>query len=710
MPTQDQIAEQRHRWLGMKHIGDARPIVRAFVRKGHFERRYRKVPDKEVYGFIPGLKTPNDVWYGEWVADEDYVEIPNVKDAKGDQDYAQNGIEQVTMSIDNIGMIEEEGNLGALFHTIDRGHYSPQRGTRSARGEAAGTKNEWFDTWKDKSTQIVILGGYGEAIFPLHLGLVDKVSLTSRPDTISVNMRSMGQFLSDQHLFMDAKNLWARDPITFADRVDVQEGPNVANTAEAKSHKTGAPASMAVDGTSKSAWLSAGHDDSREIEWIEFPLSAGHFIKFELFPAFENMEMFVSILTTNTNVPGGGSARFQGGGNLGAGWVNIGLGQVPGTTIPFVNNVPMIRGALTTFPVTKSGQKIISGDNTRIRLWFRNLHKAKTDNGKGFNFRAGVKECRIHDSSLPDAAKKSHWILIDDVSDMVKIVLQWAGFHDFEVESCGVRLADKITFDRQKFLIDPINYIKDQVGYIFYVKPPDDFDLTDLSKGNKKNLTMGTAVFRQSSAMKQEATDLIESVRDDNLLTGVTAEFDANQLPDSIRVRGKAVADKIAKRHPNHIHPLGADRTKRFQASYRPVWARRGDQGAAHLRRPLVHYDYLLDDEYLCEVACLMIAFQAAVASAKGEMEIPAWPLIHLDHQTLLFDRGTGMSTRLWNVQRTWNYVSGAEVEFKMNLGGAFIDIEDVSETRAELEALLNEGGRMPAPIARAPWTKPVTF
>lgn len=710
MPTQEVIADQRHKWLSMKHVGDARPVVRAFVRKGHFERRFRRVSDKEVFGYIPGLLTPNDVWYGEWVADTDYVEIPNIKDAKGDQDYSQNGIEQVTMTIDNIGMIEKEGNLGALFHTIERGYYSPQRGQRSARGEAAGTKNEWFDTWKDKSTQIMIVGGYGDAVFPLHLGIIDKTSLTSSPDQIVATIRSMGQFLTDQHIFMDAKNLWVRDPVTFADRVAVQEGPNIANSAVAKSAKPGAPASMAVDGNSRSVWISDGHDDPRQIEWIEFPVAASHLLKFELFPGFESMEMFVSVHTTNNNVPEGGVARYQGGENVGEGWVNAGLGQVPGTEIPFVNYVPMIRGSLTIFPITKSGRKIVTGDNTRVRLWFRNLHKAKSDDGKGFNFRAAVKECRIHDSSVPKTAEKSHWILVDDVSDVVKMVLQWAGFHDFEVETCGVRLTDKVVFDRSKFLIDPINALKETVGYVFYIKPPDDFDLSNLGKGNKKNLTMGTAVFRQSSSMKQESQDPIESVRDTNLLTGVTAEFDANQLPDSIRVRGKALSDKIAEQNPNHIHALGADRTKRFQASYRPVWARRKDQGAAHLRRPVVHYDYTLDDQYLCEVACLMIAFQAAVESAKGEIEIPCWPPIMLDHQTLLLDTGTGMSTRIWNVQRTWNYTSGEEVEFKMNLGGSFIDINDVVQTREELEALLNEGGRMPSPIARAPWTKPVTF
>lgn len=707
MLTAEEIAIQRHRWLSMKHVGDARPVVRAFVRKGHLERRYRRLPDNEVFGYIPGLMTPNDVWYGEWVPDTNYVEVPNVKDAKGDQDYSQNGIEQVTMTIDNVAMIEKEGNLGALFHLIERGYYGPQRGQPSSRGERAGVKNQWFDTWKDKSTQIIILVGYGEAVFPLHCGLIDKVSLTSQPDQISVNLRSMGQFFTDQHIFMDAKNLWLRDPITFADRVSVQEGPNVANQAQAKSSRSGAPAALAVDGSSKSAWVSEGHGDSREIEWIEFPVPAGHFIKFEMYPGYQNMEMYVSVHTTNDNVPGGGEARYGNGNKLGEGWVNNGSGQVPGTTIPFVNYVAGVRQDMTTYSITKSGQKIIAGDNTRIRLWFSNLHPAPQDDGKGTTLRAAVRECRIRDASIPEAAKKAHWILVDDVSDIVKIVCQWAGFHDWEIEKTGVRLSDKVVFDRQKFLIDPINYIKEQVGYVFYIKPPPEFDFDDLSPSNATNRKMGVAVFRQATSMRQNPPDTIESVRDDNLLTAVTAEFDANQLPDSIRVRGKAVSDKVAMNDPSHIHALGADRTKRFQASYRPVWARGSSQGAAHLRRPQVHYDDLLDETYLCEVACLMIAFQAALESAKGVIELPLWPLIHLDHQTLLFDRGTGMSTRIWNVSRSWNYVGGAEVEFKMTLGGSFIDINDVSETREELERLLNERGRMPAAIARGPWEEP---
>lgn len=695
------IAQQRSAWMSMKHVGSQRPVVRAFVRKGHLERSYRRLPNDEVHGFVPGLLSPNDVWYGHWVADEPFVEIPNVKDAKGDQDYSTNGIETVTLTIDNIGMIEKHGNLGALFHLIERGFYSPQRGQESERGDAAGTKNEWFNTWKDKATQIVVLGGYGEALFPLHLGLVDKPSLTSRPDQITVTTRNMAQFLTDQHVFMDAKNLWLRDPITFADRVTVQEGPNVANTANAKSSKPGSSPSNAVDGENKSAWVSGGGDEQ---QWIEFPVPEGHYIKLELFPGFPEMEMFISVFVK----PQSGGPAQVGGRNEPEGWVNEGFGHVPGTTIPFTNHIPGIRETLTTYPLTEDGLKIKCGDNSRVRIWFQNLHDSPSDSGRAKTKRAAVKECRIRDVHIPESAKKGKWILIDDVTDMVKIVLQWAGFHEWEIETAGVRLADKVVFDRSKFLIDIINYVKEQIGYVFYLRPPEDFDVDHL--GVDHNLSMGVAVFRISSAIQQEPPERIESVRDDNLLTGIEAEFDSNSLPDSIRVRGKAVSDKVAAQDPAHVHALGADRTKRYQASYRPVWARDNNEGGAHLRRPLVHYDYLLGTIYECEVACLLIAFRAALEANKGSIEIPLWPLIHLDHQVLLFDRGTGMSTRMWIVQRTWNWAGGENAEFKMNLGGSFIDVDNVALTRVELERVLNEEGRMPAQIARGPWTDPHLF
>lgn len=689
----------------MKHVGGARPEVRVFVRKGHLERHYKPKPAKEVFSFVPGLKGPNWVYYGEWEPDSDYIEVPNVKEVKGDQDYSQNGIEQVTLTLDNIGMVEQTGTMGALFHMIERGYYSPQRGQRPVMGgEAAGAKNAWFDTWKDKSTQIAIVGGYGDAVFPLFVGLIDNVQLSSRPDQITVTARSMGQFLTDQHTFMDAKNIWIKDPITFCDRQLADNLENAVTSATAKSELAGRPARFACDEDEGTRWLSQGYGNPGSQDWIEFPLPEGRYEDFDL-GALAGQECLVSVFAVN---PKDGAARGTDGTNFGPGWINTGLGHVHNTTIPYVQRLGGVKERTSRYGIRQGGGGFIVGDGSKVRLWFTNLAKVQADNGHGFTYRAGVSEVAIYNRSRLAQAKTEHWILVDDVSDIVKTVLQWVGITDWEIESVGVRLKDKLVFDRQTFLIDIIKRIAEQTSYVFYVKPPEAFDVNDLSAGNATNRSMGIAIFRQSSAMKQQPLDRIEAVKDTNLLTAVQASFDANALGQSIRVRGKVVgARRIQDRN---IHRLGADPTLRYQYSYRPVWARRDSNGGANLRRHALHYDNMIASEFECKVACLMIAFRQALESAKAEIELPMWPLIHLDHQVLMLDTGTGLSTRLWVATRSWNYVSGEQGEFKMNLGGSLLDINDVAETRAELERLLNDHGWMPAPIARGPWEETKAF
>lgn len=706
MPTEEAEALQRHRWLSTHHVGDARPALRVFVRKGHLERHYKRKPDDEVFCFVPGLKGPNFVWYAEWVADSDYVEVPNVKEVKGDQDYNQNGIEQVTMTLDNIGMIEQTGNMGALFHMMERGYYSPQRGGKPSEvGVAAGTKNEWFDRWKDKGTQIAIVAGYGEAAFPLFVGLVDNVSLGSRPDTLTVTARNMGQFLTDQHTFEDAKNLWIKDPITFCDRQLADNLENAVSSANAKSEKPGNPARFATDEDEDTTWLSQGYGNEDGQDYIDFPLPEGRYEDFDLL-ALAGLTCFVSVYATN---PHSGVARGTDGHNYGAGWINAGVGTVPGQSIPYVQRLANVKERKARYGIKQGGGGFIVGDGSKVRLWFTKLAKVPSDNGRGTTYRAGVKECEIFNRTRIEAAKSEHWILVDDVSDIIKTVLQWVGLTEWEVESVGVRLKNKIVFDRQTFLIDIIKKIAEETSFIFYVKPPEEFDVDDLSADNPTNLSMGIAIFRQQSSMKQRPLDRVESVQDSNLLSAVQANFDANVLAQSIRVRGKAVgARKVGQ--DRSIHALGADPTLRYQYSYRPVWARKSSSGAANLRRHELHYDWRIRSEYECKVACLIIAFRMALESAKVEIELPLWPLLHLDHWILMRDTGTGLSTRVWIATRSWTYTSGEQVQFKMNLGGSLLDINDVQETRRELERLLNNHGYMPAPIARGPWEQVKTF
>jgi hypothetical protein len=708
MPTGGELAIQRQRWLSGKHVGHAKPVLRAFVRKGALHRHYKPLPQKDVFSFIPGLNGPNWVWYAEWKANSDYVEVPNVKEVRGSQNIGeQNGIQQVTMTIDNIGMIQEEGSMGALFHTIKRGWYAPLRGNKppiTGGDRVGGSKNGWFDRWKDKATQVMIVCGYGEAVFPVFLGLVDNVNLTSSPDQIVVTLRDMGQFLTDQHTFLDAKNLYVKDPITFCDRQKADERHNQASTANARNEKPGNPARLAVDGSKESAALSAEYGGANGLWWIDVPIPAGRYEDLNLMPAYDGLTCKVSVFATNANLPEGKTIAQGTDGTLyGAGWINAG-GSVVADGIHEVASFAPKQGN-SNYAIKDGGGGFIVGDGSKVRLWFTDLKKTGNDSGRGWCYRAGVANLEVFSRTRLEAAKTENWILVDDVSDIVKTVLQWVGLTEWEVETCGVRLKDKVVFDRQTYLIDIIKRIAELTSYVFFVRPPLEFDIENLSKSNEANLSMGIAVFRQGSSMQQEPRDgsTVEVIKDTSLLTAVQATFDANALPNSIRVRGKAIAAKDAS--PN-AHVLGADPAVRYQYSYRPPWATADNQnaGQAHLRRQEVHYDNLLKSVYECKVACLFIAFRAALESAKAEVELPMWPGIGPDDQVLLFDTGTGLSTRMWVTNISWNYSSGEQKAFKMNLGGALLDTNDAAEVQKQLEAVLAEEGRNPGKIARGPW------
>lgn len=708
------LAVQEQRWRSGKFVGEAKPTFKGYVRRGHFERHYQNLPPSEVFAFTPGLGGANSVWYAEWVPDEDYVEIPNILNAKGDADFEQKGVEQATLEIDNLVLAEQEG-LAGLFHEISRGHMSPLRGQPGFNSQKIGVANEWRDKWRDAATQIVLLAGYGDSFFPIFLGLIDDCDLNSRPDRIVVTARNMGKSVTDQRAFMDAKNLWIRDPITFCDRRKADRVEDVSSSAKAKSTNGTNPARFAIDGDEETAWVSARHGNPDELEWIEVYVPNGRFEDIDLFPGNEGMEMYISVHATNENVPGKGKARDTSGVEHGEGWINEGAGHVPGTTIPFTRHINTVKEKDTRYKIRDLTGGYLLGDNSKVRLWFRNLGKVKTPQGD--RYRASTRTIRILDRERLKEAKDNHWILVDDVSDIVRVVLQWAGFRadgihaGWEIESTGVRLAEKLVFDRQTFLVDIIWKIAELTSYVFYVKPPGSFDEGDLSKGNASNLSIGTAVFRQNSALRDGPPpgEGRYMVRDTDLLRSVQSHFSNESLADSIRVRGTTVA-KGKKRNNPRIHPLGADRLRRYQYSYRPVWAREARQRSPRIRKPVVHYEEQIDTIFAAKVACLMIALRQGLEAAQAQLEFPLFPPIYLDHQLVFHDTGTALSTRIWIAKRSWEFQGGKETRFAMSVAGSLIDTPDITETVAELRQLLNQKGWDPAPIARGPWTEPKFF
>jgi hypothetical protein len=705
---------QEQRWRSGKYVGEAKPTFKGYIRRGRFERHFQNLPPDEVFSFQPGVGGANSVWFAEWVPEEDYVEVPNILHAEGDIDFDQKGIEQVTVEIDNLILAEQTGIAG-VFHEISRGHMSPLRGEPGFNSEVIGTANEWRNKWRDAATQIILLAGYGDAFFPVFLGLLDDCDLNSRPDRITVTARSMGKALTDQRAFMDAKNLWIRDPITFCDRRKADEVEDVSSSARAKSTNGTNPERLAIDGDEETAWVSARHGNPDELEWIEVYIPHARVEDFDLFTGNEGMEMYVSVHATDENVPGKGKARDTDGKEFGEGWISEGLGNVPGTTIPFVRHIDTVKEKDTRYKIRDASGGYLVGDNSKVRLWFRRLGKVKTPEGE--RYRASVRTIRILSRERMEEAKKNHWILVDDVSDIVRVVLQWAGFRadgvhaGWEIESTGVRLAEKLVFDRQTFLMDIIWKIAELTSYVFFVKPPGSFDAGNLAKGNVANLSVGTAVFRQNSAMRASPPpgEGRYMIRDTDLLRDVQPHFSNEGLADSIRVRGTSVA-KAKKRNNPNIHPLGADRLRRYQYSYRPVWAREARVRSPRIRKPVVHYDEQIDTVFLAKVGCLMIALRLALESAQAQLEFPCFPPIFIDNQLVFRDTSSALSTRVWVAKRSWEYQGGKEARFSMSVAGSLIDVPDVTETVDELRKLLNQKGWDPSPIARGPWTEPKFF
>jgi hypothetical protein len=400
----------------------------------------------------------------------DWEKVPNIKSVESDQTFDQNGLSTATIEMDNIFMNEHTGVAG-LFHIIERGWFSPFRGYKPpARPATAPTKNEWYETFREKSTQVMVIAGYGDARIPIFTGLIGVTELASRPDKNTLTVRDFGQLLTDQRAFAWAKHPQVLDPITFADRLKADNVTQEGTTGSSSSEDSGNPASLAVDGDDNSFWLSKGHGSKDGQPWVSMKVPGGRYASVRIHPVFAGSSCFISIFKSNDNH-----------------WIDAGLGNT-NDGIPYVKFIP-------TLAADDKGYQIPEhqlGDNSTIRFTFTNLHKH--DGG----FRAGVYEISAARRKLSSEAKNNRWILVDDASDVVKVVLQWMGLTDWEVESTGVRLSDKLVFNRQTSFMEIIQKIAELTNYVFFLKPPEQFDESTSRPGP----TTGSA-WRSSEATRR---------------------------------------------------------------------------------------------------------------------------------------------------------------------------------------------------------------
>jgi hypothetical protein len=651
MALVDDAFEARWQWgdwfeTPPAYVGRVKPTLRVAIRRGKLVRAFDSWDPVDDFATIPGQSVWKP-WQATWTPSEEYTDIPGVLDMDLAQDFTSNGLTRATITVENVVMVEKTGNLGDIFRTIERGYLSPWRGytNDSLRfPPPKEPKNEWFQRL-NRNVQITAWIGYGEDFMvPLWTGLVDDLDMASKPAKITVTARDFGQLLTDQIIFGHIRGpATVREPVVFADRAKSTIVVKAGAKGRASSHYPGHPAPLALDNNRKTRWISKARSSADAVEWVEFSVPKGFYERVYVNPAFNDMNLSISVYVRNKGMKGKPATVF--GSPVANGWLDLGRGSITndeGQTIPRVRHIGKTRAEGYYFNIPD----MHVGDDTVIRLTFKNLRRWKTD-GK---YHAGVFSMSARHRKLKPAAKKNKWILVDDVTDVAKVLFRWAGFKEWEVETAGVRLKENLVLTRANFLMDPIKKICEQTGFVFYISDPSSWEDS-----------IGVPILRHNSVFGDPSSTRV--IRDTDLLTGANVKITDDPLKWPIFVRGK-VGGKKAKSHIGQTNFFGEP--KRVGAKIYPPWKNR----MAEVMRHAFHYDSKLKTEQECLMACYLIALNMAMQSATAVIEFPANPGIELDHQVVIKDTGTGLQQRLYIAQRNMTLTRGENTKFSDDARG----------------------------------------
>lgn len=652
------------RWFSRRHVGDARPHVFVGVRRGKFVRDYQPYTfldgSTEDFASIP-KESKGAPWWPKWTPTEDYKFIPGVRSVDISKSFEGKGTGSVTVAIEN--MVEEQatGALGRMYHILKRGVLAPYYAFiapgRPAQGVAVD--EDWSEVL-DSEAQITVWEGYGEellggAFAKTFTGLIDgPLDLTSQPSTITIAARDFGQMLTDQRLFGYNKSPQLRPPITFVDSRYADKIEAVSGGAKASTQHKGHPAIYVSDLHSSTSWWSQGHSVRNVTEWVEIHIPRGRYETFYIYPEADNMEVFVSVYAR------GDDPKMDGSSVPTNAWIDAGLGDVPGDNggFPYIHHFATMEAKGQN---RNLGHRLWLGDNSVLRISFRNLDKSKDDDGN-LTYRAMVRRLAAIRREVRAEVIKKRWIIVEDASDIVKVILRWAGFREWQVENFGWRLKDKLVFHQGDMLMDVIDKLATYGAFTFFMGDPTTHDLST-----------GVPTFRYSGVRKNPPLEMIQ-VTDADLIVGMGAHLDHGEKGAIIRARGKLSKKGVA---------LGEDTDKRFQASYRPPWVTAG-RTSGKLRHDTI-YDNLLTSDAQCKVACVLLALNEALASTTATVEVPGYPGVDLDEQMSVLDAGTGVNSRLYIAERRSTHTTGRQASWKTTFTGALLDVPDIVAAREDL-------------------------
>lgn len=691
--TLEQQAEFYGRWRSGNHFADAKPDMYVEYRTGRYLHRYELWDGPPVHAIVggamrvgaePGQTFPTEgrrlFWQNFWTPDDGpdgiYTELPNVLNWDVPKSSQNNGIGVLTIAVENIAYPEETGP-GGVYHSIRRGYYAPKRGFRPAgqpplydNGEQV-VANDWFDRF-NSGGQIRVWFGYGDLFVPLGPFLIDDVDTTSKPDRITITARDHGQTLTDMRVFGWNKEPRIKVPVIFRDRLEADNTKKVGYDVSASSAHSDHPVSEVQDTDSDTFWLSDGHNGPNFTEWVQLKVPEGRYEDFYFYPRQRGYEIFVSIYAKDRV----GKPPTRNNAEIPEGWVDLGNGDVPGDNggVPYVHH----RKGLDSKPYRGVGLQDVYrlGKGSIIRVSIRQLAR-RQDN----DYYAAVNRFFAWKRTVEPEVIRKHHILVDDVADMVRVVLRWAGFKEWDVETAGVRLHGRQVFGGETFYIDIIKKAMELTGSTFFMRngTPD------------QENSVGVPCFRRPVVVDlgDDRVPVRALVRDTDLLEDIQTKRTDEPLAYIIRVRGKK------EKSSEGGEKIDGDREPRLMYVYRPPWWRK--LGGVVKHWVTTNNSFATKDQV--KFAAWFVALQQALESDKATCGIPIYPEyecegkrfgLELDSHLAVYDVGTGLVTRLWISELQMRYRRAEQPENVLSVGGALADSRDVRQ----ICALINDTPR----------------
>lgn len=687
------------RWRSKQHVGPAKPTAIVQIQRGIMDRAFQEFEmldgSKPEFGYISLGKNRLHPWQAFWRSTGSWITLPNVLSIDTEDSFDGDGVGEPTVAnvvVENIGYIDATGP-GGPYTRIVRGYYAPFFGFRAVGRptDEDAEENEWLDRLYG-GYRVRVLQGYGNSRVETFIGLIDDTDISASPDEITLTCRSFGKMLTDQEVFGWNKAADIGSPITFADRLKADDVEKVGKAALASSTQPGFPASNVLKPGDSQYWTSLEHHTTPgNTEWVQIRVPKGRYETFYINPGYDGMEVYLSVYAHSKGL---GHAEIDpetgGTSQVGTkvkvdrvevedGWIDKHGGDlVPGTE----GGIPYVRKWNSMDKGGKSldlGIRLECGDDTIIRISFRKLHRVKANDYRAKCFRL----CAFKRKRSADA-RTEHWILVDDAADVVRWVLMWAGFKEWDIDDFGVRLAKPLTFHQGDHLIDIIRHMVKLANVVFFIDRP-----------SSHADSIGVPRLKRVNAVGPRSDAATIEVRDTDLLTSLKTKFTKEVLAFIIRTRGRATT-KADKKKKIKGTTLGEDKTARIQAVYHPPWsgARPDFEGpfaagrVSGVYKHVTHNDPFIDTVDEAAMSNILIAIQEALAAYTGDCRIPGYP-VSLNQQVSVIDTPSGTNSRLWLSRHSSTFRQGEDAEYFTTVAGAVVDWPDLNQISEDYDALL---------------------